>query len=82
VRQGGLSSAFWASLTAISARQKSKSVWVASGDYDGMRHSAEDLSYTATRTIWMWRHRGAPARLRQESAGSTGRYTGKSSFKK
>ena len=35
-----------------------------------------------TRTIWIWRHRVAPSRPRQESAGSTGRYTGKSPFKK
>src|ERR1700730_12689968 len=42
-----------------------ESVWVASRDDDGMRHSAEDLSYTVTRTILIWRHRVAPFRPRR-----------------
>jgi hypothetical protein len=37
---------------AVSTRQKSKSVWVASGDYDGRRHSAEDRTEGAAVKQW------------------------------
>jgi hypothetical protein len=37
---------------AVRTRQKSKSVWVASGDYDGMRHSTEDRTEGAAVEQW------------------------------
>lgn len=37
---------------AISTRQKSKSVWTATGDYDGTRHSTEDRTEGAAVKQW------------------------------
>ena len=46
-------------------------------------HGADDIFGIArdTHTTWVWRHRVAPPG-REESAGSTGRYTGTSPFEK